>query len=284
MSEFIEKKSPTSMMGVEETGEIAEIKAKMFLARQFPRDINYCMQLIEGECKNPALAEAAQFSFPKGGSEVKGASIRLLEVISRNWGNIVSGIKELYHTDKGATVKAYAWDLQTNTCDEKVFDVAYIRNTRNGSYAITDEREKYELMANYATRRKRACLQAVIPSFIVDHASKCCDETLAEAMGKGGRTIEELREAMLESFVDIRDWVTPEMLGSIIGKDYNKANKQDLVRLKKLLTAIKEGFTKPEQVFGLNNDEKPELPSAEEEAAAAEIMEQLGVGASDSDN
>ena len=280
---FMEKSAPTSMISVEESREIAEIKAKMFLARQFPRDITYCMQNIEMECKQPGLAEIAQFSYPKGGQEVKGASIRLIEVIARHWGNVISGIKELSRTDKGCTAKAYAWDLETNTADEKVFDIAYVRNTRNGSYPVTDEREKYELMANYATRRKRACLQAVIPGYVIDAALKICDETMTENMGGGAKTIEELRQATFEVFTSIADWITPEMLGSIIGKDFDKANKQDLVRIKKLYNAIKEGFIKPEIAFGIEEESKPEFPSAEEEAAANALVDQLGFG-NESDN
>lgn len=282
MNNFLEKQAPTTIMAVEETGEIAEIKARVALARQFPRDIHNCMQNIEMECKNSKLAEIAQYSYPKGGTEVKGASIRLLEVISRHWGNMVCGIKELTRTQDGCTAKAYAWDLETNVMDEKIFDVAYIRDTKKGSYAVKEEREKYELMANFATRRKRACLQAIIPSYVVDKALEICDETLTESMSGGKeKPIETIREEMLEAFVKLVDWIAPEHLGVVIGKDFEKANKQDLLRLRKLLNAIKEGFAKPEIVFGLEA-EGPELPSQEEEAAAEEIVKQMGLNNNDS--
>jgi len=278
MSNFIEKAAPTNMMAVEETREIADIKAKMILARQFPRDINFCLQNIMNECKSPKLAEGAQYSYPKGGQEVKGPSIRLIEVVARNWGNVISGVKELSRGDTGCTTKAYAWDLETNTADEKIFDVVFIRNTKKGSYPVTDEREKYEMMANYAARRKRACLQAVIPGYVIDAAVAECEKTLLESIEGGVKTIEEIRKALLDAFAEIEEWITAEMLGGVIGKEFNKANKQDIVRLKKLFNAIKEGFAKPEIVFGLEPDEKPDLPSAEEEAAANSVVEQLSIG------
>ena len=265
------------MMSVEETREVSEIKAKMFLARQFPRNEDYCLNRILRECQNAKLAEAAQYSYPKGGQEVRGASIRLVEVVSRHWGNLISGVKEISRSDKGCTVKAYAWDLETNTADEKVFDIAFTRNTKKGSYAVTDEREKYELMANYATRRKRACLQAVIPGYIMDEALKACEETLAESLSKGGKTIEEVRQSSLEAFVAIAEWITPEMLGAVVGKDFDKTGKQDMVKLKNLYNAIKDGFAKPEIVFGLEDEARASLPSEDEEAAASALLEQMGI-------
>jgi len=273
---FIEKATTTAMAAVEETREIADIKAKMILARQFPRDINYSLLKILEECESPKLAEIAQYSYPKGGQEVKGASIRLIEVVARHWMNIVSGTKEISRTDTGCTVKAFAWDLETNVSDEKVFDVAFRRDTKKGSYAVTEEREKYEVMANYAARRKRACLMAVIPGYVVDAAISKCEETLLVALGGGEKPIEEKRASALDNFKALVDWVTPEMLGGIIGKEFDKANHQDIVRLKKLYVSITEGFAKPEVVFGLEA-EKPDLPSAAEEAAAGEITGQLGI-------
>ena len=279
MSNFMEKAAPKSMMAVEETREIADIKAKMILARDFPRDIGYVLENILHECASPKLADIAQYSYPKGGQEVKGPSIRLIEVVARHWGNLLFGVKEISRTDTGCTAKAYAWDVETNVSDEKIFDVAFVRNTKKGSYAITDEREKYELMANYAARRKRACLQAVIPGYVIDAAVEQCEKTLLDNISDGGKkSIEDLRLSTLEAFAAIADWITSEKLSDVIGKDFDKANKSDIVRLKKLYTAIQEGFAKPEIVFGIEPEEKGTAkPSVEEEAAADAIVGQLGI-------
>jgi len=278
---FLEKQQAQSMMAVEETREIADIKAKMILARQFPRNIHTCIDNIIMECESPKLAEMAQYSYPKGGTEVKGATIRLLEVIARHWMNLISGVKEISRTDTGCTVKSFAWDLETNVSDEKIFDVSFIRNTKKTTYKVTDEREKYEMMANYAARRKRACLQAVIPGYVVDAAIAKCEETLLASLGGGGKTIEELRQATIDAFVGLADWITPEMLGGIIGKEFDKANNKDIVRLKKLYTSVTEGFVKPEVVFNLEPEAeaKPDLPSEAEEKKADEITGQLGMNA-----
>ena len=253
-----------SMMGVEAQRELGEIQAKIFLARQFPRDVTVCIDNIITACKDPKLAEAAQYSFERGGSEVKGASIRLLEVIGQHWGNLLTGVKEISRSDTGATAKSFAWDLETNVADEKIFDTTFIRNTKRGSYQVTDERDRYEMVANNGARRKRACMQAVIPAYVIDAAVAQCDSTLKASITKD-KPIEQVREDSLRAFQDMVDWVTADMLAEYVNKDFDKIGNQDLVKLKKLYTAIRDGFAKPEDIFKRETDP----PSDEDDAAAA---------------
>lgn len=277
---FIERQESSAMVAVQETKEVAEIKAKMFLARQFPRNENYCLERILRECERPNLAEIAQYEYPKGDTVVKGASIRLIEVISRHWGNLLSGITEMERNGNRSTVKTYAWDLETNYADEKIFEMEFVRNTKRGSYPITDEREKYEFMANYAARRKRACIQAVIPGYVIDEAVAACEKTLEAAMKKGRdgkeKTIEEIRSDMLTAFTALADWVTPDMLGTVVGKDFDKISTKDAVKLRNLYNAIKDGFVKAEAAFGKEN-ENAATPSTEESDALNKLNDQLGI-------
>ncbi|MDT1904179.1 hypothetical protein FPK34_26285, partial [Acinetobacter baumannii] len=69
-----------------------------------------------------------------------------------------------------STVEAFAWDVETNTRQTKVFQVPHIRYTRNGSKKLTDPRDIYELVANNGARRLRACILGVIPGDVIDDA------------------------------------------------------------------------------------------------------------------
>lgn len=265
--------------GTEETKKIAEVQAKMILARQFPRDVGYAQQMIEYECQNPELAETAIYEFPKGDSVVRGASIRLVECIQRYWGNMVSGVEELSNTATGAVVRAYAWDLESNFADEKVFEVEYIRTTKKGSYPLTDPRDKYEMMSNQAARRKRACIQAVIPKFIIDKAMAICQETLDKQINKDG--VEDTKAQMLEAFRKIADWIDEAMLAAVCGKEFDKLGSRDIVKLRHLYTAIQDGFVKPEAAFKKEDAAKPDTAESESldklnEELAAEMTEKKG--------
>ena len=256
----------------EETKEIAEIQGKMFLARRFPRDIENAVSLIKLECKNKNLAEQALYEFPRGDSVVRGPSIRLVECVARYWGNIVSGVKELGVNGNTATVKAYCWDLQTNFFDEKVFDVELVRSTKKGTYPLTDPRDRYEMIANQGARRKRACMQAIIPQFVIDEAVAECQSTLERDVNE--QNIEETKAKMLNAFKQIADWITEEHLAQICGKDFDKLSAKDIVKLRNLYNAIKDGFVKPDKAFG--REIEPEKPSVEEKETLSQLNDMLG--------
>ena len=149
----------------QETQELSEIKGKMYLARQFPRDPEWCKQQMLIECQRPELAQAAQYEYPKGDTVVKGPSIRLVEVLARWWGNLDFGVNEIEAQDGSTLIKAFAWDLESNVYDEKTFNVKHERSTKFGTKKLTDERDIYEMVANKGARRKRACLLSVLPGW-----------------------------------------------------------------------------------------------------------------------
>src|SRR6185295_15732166 len=62
-----------------------EVQAAMVMAKQFPRDEIRAWDRIMKACERPKLAEESQYSFPKGGANVSGPSIRLAEVLAQNW-------------------------------------------------------------------------------------------------------------------------------------------------------------------------------------------------------
>lgn len=260
--QMIGRRNVNAVTSTEESKKIAEVQGKMILARQFPRDIATCMQMIALECENKDLAEKAIYEFPRGDSVVRGASIRLVECVARYWGNIISGIEELSSTDKGATVRAYCWDLQTNFADEKVFDVAFIRSTKKGNYPITDPRDRYEKMANDAARRKRACIQAVIPKHVIDKAMALCEATLEADLHK--EDIAETKLKMLDAFKNLAEWIGEAELGEVCGKKFDKLSARDIVKLRNLYNAIKDGFVKPETAF---KKEEPQRVVTDDEAA-----------------
>lgn len=269
---YLDRANMNVASATEETKEIAEIQAKMILARNFPRDISYCIDAIKNECRCKELAECAVYEFPRGESTVRGASIRLVECVARNWGNVISGVKEIGIVGNRATVKAYCWDLQTNFFDEKVFDIELVRTTKKGTYELTDPRDRYEMIANHGARRKRACMQAVIPQYVVDLAIAECEATLAQAISP--ENIEETKAKMVEAFTAFGDWITADLLAEKCGKEYDKLGNRDIVKLRNLYNSIKDGFVKVEDVFG--KESTPEKPSGEEQENLSKLNDMIG--------
>lgn len=242
----------------QESKELSEIKGKMFLARQFPRDPEYSLQAALRECQRKELAEQAMYEFTRGDSKVRGPSIRLVEVLARHWSNITCGVDEIDSKDGETTIKAYAWDLETNVSDSKTFSVKHVRTTKKGSYKLTDERDIYETVANKGARRKRACLLAVLPGWYVDACVDACEKTLAQTLTEG-RTLEEVIAELVTAFSEFG--IAPSQIEEKMGKEIGKFSKQDGVKLKHLYSAIKDGFVKPNDAFGLPPEPDKEVPS-----------------------
>lgn len=235
--------------------EVAEVQAAMVIAQKFPRDPKNAVDRILTACTRPALAEAAVYQYARGGQNVEGPSIRLAEELARQWGNMLCGVTELERKNGVSEALAYAWDLETNFRDEKRFQVRHWRDTRKGGYAITDERDIYELIANMGARRKRACILAVIPGDVQEAAVKQCEVTLKT---KEEVTPERIK-AMVEAFAQFR--VTREMLEKRIQRRLDAATPALMVQLRKIYNSLKDGMSQPEEWFEI----APQEASAEAE-------------------
>lgn len=272
----------TSQVGeYQESKQLSEIKGKMFLARQFPRDPEQSLQNVLMECQRPKLAEAAQYEYQKGDNVVTGPSIRLVEVLARHWGNIDSGVAEIDTHSDHTVVKAYAWDLENNVSDEKTFTVQHVRTTKRGSYKLTDERDIYEMVANKAARRKRSCLLAVMPGWYVEAALDACNETLRNSV-TNGKTIEEVREAVVTAFAEFG--VSPDNIAAKLSRPIDKLDPNDIVKLRHLYAAIKDGFVKAQDAFDLSAPTPEDLPSEEEENALEALNRELTGGRNAADS
>ena len=171
------QKSTTSEMVISRQAQ--EVQAAMVIAKKFPRDESVAWSRVMTACQRKSLAEQAMYEYPRGGTKVTGPSIRLAEAMAQAWGNLDFGIVELEQKNGESQVMAYAWDLETNTRQTKIFSVPHIRGTKKGNIPLTDPRDIYEMVANQGARRLRACILGVIPGDVIDAAVDACQKTLA---------------------------------------------------------------------------------------------------------
>ena len=108
---------------------------------------------------------------------------------------------------------AYCWDLETNYRETKVFTVQHIRETKKGAHPLTDSRDIYEMVANQAARRERACILSVIPGDVVDAAVGQCNVTLS---GNAKMPLVDMVRHLVKNFQE-QYGVTAEMLEAYIG-------------------------------------------------------------------
>jgi len=222
-----------------------EVQAAMVIAKKFPRDQQAAYTRIMQACQRKALAEQAVYVYPRGGQEVTGPSIRLAESIAQNWGNIEFGIVELDQKLGESTVMAFAWDLETNTRQTKIFQVPHTRYSKNkGNTELSDPRDIYELVANNGARRLRACILGVVPGDIIEAAVEQCDKTM-----KSGNK-EPLSDRVRNMLVAFEcQGVNKEMIETKLGHKTETINETEFVRLRKIFVSLRDGYAKRDEFF-----------------------------------
>lgn len=245
--DIVAQESKTGSVVASESRAIAEVKAQVFMARQYPRDPIQAVDRILLECDRQTLAEKAIYSFPRGDSTVSGASIHLARAIIRAWGNAMSGVVEVDRDEKSSSMLAYAWDMETNTMRRAEFKVPHSRDTKNGKKPLKDDRDIYEMTANMGARRERSCILALIPGDVVDAAVERCEKTLVAKVGD----MEEFKRKLLEKYAKIN--VTKGLIEKRLRHKIETLQPSEAIQLKNIYNAIYEGQADPADYFDMAN-------------------------------
>lgn len=154
--------------------EMAQVQAEFRMAMAFPRDEISAAAAIIAACRRPGFAADAEYVFPRGGSEVRGASIYLAREAAAKWGRIRSGSRVLERTEEEVLIEGYAMDLQTvriQTAQQRI--KAKIQRKQKGGkteWVEPDERDYGEMVGRVAAKLERNCILALIPSDIIEEA------------------------------------------------------------------------------------------------------------------
>lgn len=239
---------------------LGEVQIAVMMAKQFPRDKIASREKLTLDCMREGLAKVAQYSYAKGGTSIKGPSIRLAEAAKNAWGNMQSGWRELTRTTVNGVgvseVESFAWDAENNTRASISFTVRHWRDTKQGGYPIKEEREIYELCANQAARRERACILKMIDGDMIEAAIKQCDETLTRTVN----LTPELIASILAKFEEFD--VTKAQIEKRIQRRMDAINAPIVLSLTNIYNSLKDGMSKPEEWFdaeegaGTEDDEK----------------------------
>ena len=248
------------MIDTEGQRAIQEVQAAMVIAKRFPRDVKQSLDRILNSCTRTSLAEQALYTYSRGGTDISGPSIRLAEAVAQQWGNLQFGIRELEQRDGESTVEAFAWDLETNTRQVKVFQVPHTRYSKaKGNTALSDPRDIYELVANQGARRLRACILGVIPGDVIDEAVRQCDATLSSSAD----TSPEAQKKIVEAFAAYR--VTKDQIEKRIQRRIDAITPAQVVQLRKILLSMRDGMSGPEDWFESPSSSQSATPTGNAE-------------------
>jgi hypothetical protein len=237
-----------ALMAVEQVKAATEVQAALVTAQARPRDRQRVVDRILADCARLPFAEEATFEIPRGKLLVTGPSIRLAEAIAKRWGNMEAGVKELTRENGYSEAISYAWDYESNYRDVRTFTVAHWRDRRGGGYAVNDERQIYEMVANAGARRKRACILAVVDGDIVDAALKACEATLLGNVVVNQESISH----MLERFAEFN--VTPEQIRARLQWPIDALTPKMFLSLRRIFNSLADGMCAPSEWFDVSAD------------------------------
>jgi hypothetical protein len=251
---------------------LGRIKGAISVARDFPRDEATSLARIISSCANKGLASKAVYAFPRGKQKVSGASIRLAEALAQRWTNLDFGVREIDQRDGYSVVEAYCWDLETNVRQTRTFTVKHERLADKKVVKLTDPRDIYEHIANYAARRMRACILAIIPKEITDRAVEECRRVM---LGKDERPLTERVATMLSGFEKLG--VRQELIERRLGHDTKFINEEELQDLREIYTSMHDKVSKRSDWFDVpaESSRASEVTQLLEEQAKLKIAKAL---------
>lgn len=221
-----------------------EVRAQVVMARQFPRDVPAAIRRIEELFRVPAMAERSFYSYPKGKTNVTGATIQLAKGVAQAWGNLTYGIDELSRVKGQSEMRAWAWDLETNQRTSTTFIVQHATDVGGSAKELTSQRDIYENNANMGNRRLRAQIESVIPAYVMDIAKEAASRTLRD----GGDTPLAVRiENMIKTFAGLG--VDLDRLERERGRASGKWSEIDVAHLRVVGKSITSGETTADDAF-----------------------------------
>lgn len=232
-----------------------QLKARFFLARQYPRDWRAVRTQLLAAMKRPVLAEGALYKKPIGGGHAEGLSIRFAEEGFRTMGNATVDTMLVSDDPEKRVYIVTGTDLET---------LASIPVT----VVVTKEIERSSVKKDSIVLRTRTNSQGK-PTYVLRAVSEDDYRSKEQALLQKARRdvilflmpgdIKEECEAQIRKTVDDRDREDPEAarnrvadlyfglgvtiaeLEKFLGHGLRTMNSAELHVLRKIYTAIKEG-------------------------------------------
>lgn len=241
----VKPEASNALAASDQARAIAEVQAALVIAQANPRNELRARDRIMQACSRIGLAQGAIYDYPRGNEQVSGATIRLAEAAARSWGNMTYGFREVGRRVGESDCEAFAWDLETNCKAVRQFTVRHRRDTKKGGYDLKDERDIYEMIANYAQRRVRAAILEIIPGDIIEDAVAECQRTIAANVGD----VKAATVNMLKVFEPFG--VTKSHIEQRLGNRLDSVQPGQIMKLWRIYNSIKDGITSAADWFDM---------------------------------
>lgn len=232
------------------------------IAVQVPRDMERVEQAVvyeAGQMKTSWLYswKVNNKEDPDGKSTVEGETIDAAMVLARNFGNCTIPVAVIDETPTHWVIEAVFIDLETGFSVQRLHRQR--KPTGNAGKMTKDRLEDAAFSVGVSKAQRNAIVKAM-PQWLLDKARAAAKAEAAKAVGKG---------PSLKVQIDRwRDWfkgknIADERVFARIGKPYEEWGGEELVTLKTIGNAIREGITDADSEFPPLGDPEPQ-PAADQ--------------------
>lgn len=218
-----------------------EIDMQVSTAKKYPRSIKqFRSEVQEMACLDEETAGSMFYALPRGSKKIEGPSARFAEVVGAAYGNLRYGARIVGIEGNFVVAEGVCFDTQKN-----VSATVHVRRRITNSAGVRFNDDMIQVTGNAACSiALRNAIFKVVPMGLVKDVYEQAKQT---SLGKTMSTVER-RVKMLEWFA--KAGVTEETILESLGRaGVEDINTDDLIMLRGLSTAIKDGEVSIEAAF-----------------------------------
>ena len=228
----------------------AEINQQIMTARAYPRNItSFRRQMRAMVTYDQPTALSCLYALKRSGKVIEGPSIRFAEAAMQAWGNARAGSRIVDVGNEFITAQGFFYDLEKNMA--LAFEVMR-RITDSEGRRYGDDMIGVTGNAAGSIAIRNAILKG-IPKTAWNESYQDAREV---SIGKG-ESITVKREGMIKAFAPIG--VSKEQIFGLLGvKGIDDVSVDHMILMGGILSSIKEGEAKAEEVFAVENMVNPD--------------------------
>lgn len=241
----------------------SEIDCQIATAKRYPRSIRrFLQEAREMVTLSEDIASECIYSLPRGGKSIEGPSARFAEIVASAWGNCRAGARVVGEDERFVTSQGVFIDLQRNVA------ITYeVKRRITDKYGNKYQDDMIGVTSNAACSigLRNAILKGVPKAFW----RELYDEARRTAIGDV-KTLGSRRAAMLQHFGKMG--VVPEQIFRLLEIEGEQDITLDqLATLKGMATALKDGDSTVEQMFGEEPAVKSKVKKSKIDDKAPEV-------------
>lgn len=236
----------------------ALIDTQIATAKQYPRNITKAVSnIVAIVSMDVKTAEACNYTLKRGTKNISGPSVHLAKIIAQSWGNMRIDAKIVAIEDRQIVSQAVAFDLENNLAIKVEVRRSIMQNEyeyKNGKSIKTGRMirmndDMITMTGNAANAiALRNAIFGVIPHVVTEKGYVAAKNVITGDISDEQKMAKAIKN-LLDGFKDLYNVTEKEVL-AVIGKAaVQHITADDIVMLKGIAQAIKDGDTTAELSF-----------------------------------